>query len=144
MASSDDVTVPKTPTRPSHSPIRGAATLALELAAIALAYFVLAKFGLMMASVNPSATPIWPASGLALAAVLLRGYRIVPAILVGAFLVNAITAGSLETSAVIAVGNTLEAVLGARLICVGPTGSTASKPRPASPGSRSYVSCRQS
>ena len=47
---------------------------------------------------------------------LLLGYRIWPAIFVGAFLVNAMTAGNAATSLAIAVGNTLEAVCGAWLV----------------------------
>ena len=86
------------------------------LLAVALAYFVLAKLGLQLASINPSASPIWPPSGIALAAVLLGGLRIWPAILVGAFAANATTAGTLETSALIALGNTLEALTGGFLI----------------------------
>ncbi|MET3302204.1 MASE1 domain-containing protein [Bradyrhizobium diazoefficiens] len=50
------------------------------LVAIGVIYFVLAKGGLALASVHPSATPIWPPTGLALAAVLLWGYRTWPAI----------------------------------------------------------------
>ena len=95
-----------------HSALRYGATLA----AVGLAYFALAKFGLRLASVNPSASPIWPPTGLALAAVLLGGLRVWPAILAGAFAANATTAGTLETAAVIAVGNTLEAVAGGFLI----------------------------
>ena len=86
------------------------------LLAVAVAYFVLAKLGLRLASINPSASPIWPPTGLALAAVLLAGLRIWPAILVGAFAANATTAGTLETSAFIALGNTLEGVVGGFLI----------------------------
>ncbi|MGC1693780.1 MAG: MASE1 domain-containing protein [Pseudolabrys sp.] len=84
--------------------------------AVAVAYFVLAKLGLRLASINPSASPIWPPTGLALAAVLLAGLRIWPAILIGAFAANATTAGTLETSAFIALGNTLEGVVGGFLI----------------------------
>ena len=86
------------------------------LLAVALAYFVFAKLGLTLASVNPSASPIWAPTGIALAAVLLGGQRVWPAILAGAFAANATTAGTLETSAVIAAGNTLEAVVGGFLI----------------------------
>jgi PAS domain S-box-containing protein len=94
----------------------GLATYAAALVAVAAVYFVLAKFGLTLASVNPSATPIWPATGFAIAAVLLLGYRLLPAILVGAFLANATTAGSAATSAAIAIGNSLEALVAAWLI----------------------------
>jgi PAS domain S-box-containing protein len=100
----------------STSALRVAVTYAAALATVAGIYFVLAKFGLRLASINPSASPIWPPTGFALAAVLLRGYRIWPAILVGAFAANATTAGTLETSAVIAIGNTLEGLVGGYLI----------------------------
>ena len=86
------------------------------LLVVAPAYFVFAKLGLTLASVNPSASPIWAPTGIALAAVLLGGLRVWPAILIGAFAANATTAGTLETSAVIAAGNTLEAVVGGFLI----------------------------
>ena len=95
---------------------RGRARYLAALLVVAGAYFVLAKLGLRLASVNPSASPIWPPSGLALAAVLLGGLRIWPAILVGAFVANATTAGTLETSAFIALGNTLEGVVGGFLL----------------------------
>ena len=47
---------------------------------------------------NPSASAVWPPTGIALAATLLLGYRIWPAILLGAFLVNITTAGTPATS----------------------------------------------
>jgi PAS domain S-box-containing protein len=83
---------------------------------VAGAYFLLAKLGLRLASVNPSASPIWAPTGIALAAVLLAGGRIWPAIFLAAFAANATTAGTLATSAAIAAGNTLEAVIGGVLI----------------------------
>jgi len=92
------------------------ARYAAELAGIAIAYFVFAKFGLALASLHPSATPIWPPTGFALAVMLLYGYRAWPAVFVAALVVNATTAGSIVTSAAIAAGNTLEAVVGAYLV----------------------------
>jgi signal transduction histidine kinase len=89
---------------------------ALELFGIGLAYFALAKIGLALASIHPSASPIWPPTGLALAAVILRGYRIWPAIFLGAWVANATTAGSIYTSSAIALGNTLECLMGGYLI----------------------------
>jgi PAS domain S-box-containing protein len=80
------------------------------------AYFVAGKFGLSLAVVHPSASPVWPATGIAFAAFLLLGPRVWPAVLVGAFLVNVTTAGSIATSIGIAVGNTLEGRLGADLV----------------------------
>src|SRR5205085_11446014 len=51
-------------------PIGGALAYAVELCLIGIVYFLLATFGLALSSINPSATPIWPPSGFALAAVL--------------------------------------------------------------------------
>ena len=86
------------------------------LVAIGVIYFALAKGGLALASIHPSATPIWPPTGVALAAVLLWGYRTWPAIFMAAVIVNATTAGSVATAIAIATGNSLEAVVGAYLI----------------------------
>jgi len=58
------------------------------IAALATLYFFAAKLGLSMVFVNLSASPVWPPAGIALAAVLLLGYRVWPGILVGAFLAN--------------------------------------------------------
>ena len=86
------------------------------LVAIGVIYFALAKGGLALASIHPSATPIWPPTGVALAAVLLWGYRTWPAIFMAAVIANATTAGSVATAIAIATGNSLEAVVGAYLI----------------------------
>src|SRR5947207_12913874 len=97
---------------------RAALRYAAELGAVALAYFVLAKVGLALASLHPSASPIWPPTGFALAVVLLRGYRVWPAIFLAAFVANVTTAGSMYTGAAIAAGNSLEALIGVVLINV--------------------------
>ena len=79
-------------------------------------YFAAGKFGLSLAFFNASASPIWPPTGLALAVVLLWGYRFGFAIFAGAFLVNITTQGSVATSLAIGCGNSLEALLGAWLV----------------------------
>ncbi|MGE5412794.1 MAG: EAL domain-containing protein [Syntrophomonadaceae bacterium] len=89
---------------------------AATLAALTAVYFVAGKLGLALAFFNASATPVWPATGIAISALLLLGYRAWPAIFVGAFLVNAMTAGGLFSSFGIAVGNCAEALLGAWLV----------------------------
>src|SRR5881398_800394 len=83
---------------------------------LAIAYFIAGKLGLMLASLHASASPVWPPAGIALAAMLLFGYRVWPAIFVGAFLVNLTTAGNVATSFAIATGNTLEALAAAWLV----------------------------
>ena len=80
------------------------------------AYFVAGKLGLLLAFLHVSASPVWPPTGIALAALLLFGIRFWPAVFVGAFLVNVTTAGSVATSLGIATGNTLESFLGAVLV----------------------------
>src|SRR5438552_10850294 len=79
---------------------------------LAVAYFASGRFGLSLAFANPSASPVWPPTGLALAGVALMGYRVWPGIFAGAFLVNLSTAGTVATSLGVALGNTLEAVAG--------------------------------
>jgi diguanylate cyclase (GGDEF)-like protein len=86
------------------------------LAVLAAVYFAAGKLGLKLAFVNASATAVWPCTGIALAAFLILGYRVWPAILAGAFLVNQTTAGSVPTSLGISVGNTLEGVVGCYLV----------------------------
>ena len=70
----------------------------LHLATASVLYFLAGKLGLALASVNESASPFWLPSGIAIAAALLFGLRIWPAIAVGAFLVNVTTTGSIGTS----------------------------------------------
>ncbi len=87
-----------------------------KITALALVYFVSGKLGLKLAFLNQSASAVWPPTGIALAAVLLLGYRVWPGIWLGAFLVNITTTGSFATTVCIAGGNTLEAVGGAWLV----------------------------
>jgi PAS domain S-box-containing protein len=76
------------------------------------AYFCAGKFGLSLAFMHPSASAVWPASGIALALLLLWGRWLWPGVFLGAFLVNVTTVASVPTSLAIAAGNTLEALLG--------------------------------
>ena len=87
-----------------------------KIVALTAVYFIAGKIGLSLAFVHASATAVWPPTGLALAALLLYGTHMWPAIFLGAFLVNATTAGSIASSLGIAVGNTGEALLGVWLV----------------------------
>src|SRR5260370_30105611 len=84
--------------------------LLLGLAAV---YFGAAKLGLRFAYINSSVTTIWPPAGIALAAFVLLGYGVWPAILAGAFFANITTTGAAFPSIGIAVGNTMERLLAA-------------------------------
>lgn len=79
---------------------------------VALAYVVGAKAGFTLAFTTKQVTAAWPPSGIALAALLLWGYRVWPGIWIGAFAINAISSEPLWTAAAIATGNTLAPVFG--------------------------------
>ncbi len=85
------------------------------IALIAGVYFVAAKIGLNF-TVYHSSTPVWPCSGIALAALLILGYEFWPGIFLGAFLINLTITGNPLSSFGIAVGNSLEALVGAYLV----------------------------
>src|SRR6266436_5988226 len=78
---------------------------------LAAVYFGAAKLGLRFAYINSSVTTIWPPAGIALAAFVLLGYGVWPAILAGAFFANITTTGAVFPSIGIAVGNTMEGLL---------------------------------
>jgi integral membrane sensor domain MASE1 len=63
-----------------------------------------------------SVTAVWPPTGIALAAVLLWGYRVWPGVALGAFLANSWTGVPVYAVALISTGNTLEALGGAYLL----------------------------
>jgi signal transduction histidine kinase len=94
------------------------------LAGIAAIYYGAARLGLLLAFQDTNASPVWPPTGIAFAAILLFGYRTWPAIFVGAFLANAavfvehhaMAPWIIPVSAAIAAGNTLEAVTGTLLL----------------------------
>jgi PAS domain S-box-containing protein len=93
--------------------MEGRAARSGALLGVGVVYFLAGKLGLAFAIVHASATAVWPPTGIALAAVLLLGRRVWPAIFAGAFLVNLGIAGSILSSLGIAAGNTLEAPGGA-------------------------------
>jgi signal transduction histidine kinase/CheY-like chemotaxis protein len=86
------------------------------LLALAAVYFAAGKLGLSFATLHSSASAVWPPTGIAIAAFLVFGRRAWPAIFLGAFAVNATTAGNAFTSFGIATGNTLEGLAAAALV----------------------------
>jgi integral membrane sensor domain MASE1 len=87
-----------------------------RLLGVAAVYYGTAKLGLSLASTVPSATAIWPPTGISLAVTLMWGYRMWPAIAIGAFLANTGTGLPIYSTLGIALGNTGEALLGAHLL----------------------------
>src|SRR5436190_7089720 len=87
----------------------------LTLLILTTLYFAAGKLGLSLAFLQANASAVWPPTGLALAALLFFGYRLWPAIFVGALIVNLAIKTPILPSIAIATGNTLEAVAGAFL-----------------------------
>ena len=89
---------------------------ALLNVALAAVYFLGGSLGLQLASLHPSASLVWPPSGIALSALILGGKRLWPGVFVGALAVNLATTGDLLSSIGIAIGNTLEAIVGSSIV----------------------------
>jgi integral membrane sensor domain MASE1 len=89
---------------------------ALKLVGLAAVYYGTAKLGLSLTFLNSSISAVWPPTGIALAALIFWGYRMWPAVLVGAFLANCWTGVPIYGVAGIAAGNTCEALAGAYLL----------------------------
>jgi PAS domain S-box-containing protein len=92
-----------------------AALFVLELLIVAAACVGLSAVALVFPAVNPAATPVWPPTGLALALILLRDYRIWPGIVIGYFCSRALTDQSYLDAAVLALGVTVAGLAGAWL-----------------------------
>ena len=83
---------------------------------VTVAYVAAGRMGLALDAVSGFAALVWPASGIALAALLLGGNVLWPAIAIGAFITNYWTGAPLATSVGIAFGNTSAALLGVTLL----------------------------
>ncbi len=98
-------------------PVRlGAIPWLFRAVLLTAAYFVVAKLGLRYATIGPSISPVWPPTGLAIAALVLFGLRYWPAVLAGAFLANATTSIPTLAAFGIACGNATEAATAAYLL----------------------------
>src|SRR4051812_33548648 len=85
-----------------------AARRLVDVAATALAYFLVAKLSLTVAIPPGYATAVWPSSGIAFALILLYGPRIAVGVWIGATAVNFSVAQALAPALAIGLGNTLE------------------------------------
>ncbi|HLF69779.1 MAG TPA: MASE1 domain-containing protein, partial [Actinomycetota bacterium] len=78
----------------------------LRILGVALAYYLAARLGLRLSLVGHNVTPIWPPTGIAVAAFLIFGYRVWPGVALAAFVVNAPITPSLGSTLLITAGNT--------------------------------------
>ena len=90
--------------------------LALPWVLIATVYYLAARLGLSLAFEHAQISPVWPPTGVAIAAVLYLGLRAWPGIFAGALVANMATGLTLLPLLGIASGNTLEALTAGYLI----------------------------
>ena len=87
-----------------------------RVVALGAIYFSTAMLGLSLDAVSGVAAAVWPPTGIALAALLLGGCRLWPGIAFGAFLVNVSAGAPVPVACGMAMGNTLEALVGSVLL----------------------------
>jgi signal transduction histidine kinase len=83
----------------------------LKILALAVIYHLAARLGLKMAYVQANTSPVWPPTGIALAALLLMGYRYWPGITLGLLLGSLLTGAPLDLAIGMSLGNTVEALV---------------------------------
>lgn len=88
----------------------------VRIALGAACYAVIARLGLALDAVGGLATLVWPPTGLALAALVVFGRDDWPAVALGALAANLWVRAPPLVAGGIAIGNTLEAVIGAALV----------------------------
>jgi len=98
--------------------IKKIAIYSLKIVSLAVIYHLGARVGLSMAYVQQNTSPVWPPTGIALAALLVFGMDLWPGIALGVALGSLLPAGSTmqvtpwNITLGLAIGNTLEAVVG--------------------------------
>ena len=94
----------------------GGLRLAGRIVLVGVAYFVVAKLGLQLAFVKGNVTPVFPAAGLAVAALALGGLRLWPAIALGALAAHLTTDVAVPTAMAMSAGGPLAAVAAAGVL----------------------------
>lgn len=95
---------------------RNIALYLLKILVLAIVYHLAARLGLKMAYVQINTSPVWPPSGIALAALLILGYNVWPGISLGVLIGSLITGAPINVALGITIGNTLEALCAAYLL----------------------------
>lgn len=83
---------------------------------LAAIYHLVARLGLLMANVQPNTSPVWPPTGIAIAALLLFGKKYWPGITLGVIFGYLFNNNAFNITIGLAIGNTLEAVAAAYLL----------------------------
>jgi signal transduction histidine kinase len=88
----------------------------VKATALFYAYYITGNIGLTLNPISGFATLFWMPTGIALAFLFLKGYKFWPAIFLGAFFVNFTNGAPALGSSLIALGNSLEAIVGVYLL----------------------------
>lgn len=88
----------------------------IEITLVAAAYVAGAQIGFFLAFLHSQVSPVWPPEGISLALVLLRGNRVAPGVLIGAFCANFLNNPHAPTAILIACGNTTSVLLAAYFV----------------------------
>lgn len=102
------------------------ANIAMRMLLLATLYVITGRLGLLLAVPPGYATIIWPASGIAIGMLIAQGWRLWPGVFAGSLMLNAWNSGvfadedwlstKLLIAACIAVGSTLQALIGRALV----------------------------
>ncbi len=87
-----------------------------QVALLAIVYHLAARLGLSMAYLQDNTSPVWPPTGIALAALLLFGISRWPGITLGVLLGSLLTGAPFNLALGMSIGNTLEALIGAYIL----------------------------
>ena len=96
-------------------PINAAWRQARPILVMAVIYFAATRIALALIDLDPNSGSLWPASGIAFAAMILHGMRLWPGIFIGGAFALASQDNSLTAAVLMATGNTIEAATGAWL-----------------------------
>lgn len=91
--------------------IKSFAVYLAKILILAIIYHLAARVGLKMAYVQANTSPVWPPTGIGLAALLIFGYRLWPGISLGLLIGSLLTGAPFLLALGITIGNTLEALV---------------------------------
>jgi signal transduction histidine kinase len=96
--------------------IKSISIYAVKLLSFTLVYRLAVVVGLTMAYYQSNTSPVWPPTGIAIAALLLFGFNLWPGIAISVLIGTSLAGTPLTLSLGIALGNTLEALAAAYLL----------------------------
>lgn len=101
---------------PSQTDIKNLAIYIIKVLVLAVIYHLAVRVGLKMAYVQANTSPVWPPTGIGLAALLIFGIRYWPGISLGVLIGSILTGAPLSLALGMMIGNTLEALTAVYLL----------------------------